>query len=110
MTGVTTQHSEHPSVGEDGKPATSAERILSTALDLFAVRGYDATAVRAGSNTMNGHFTLDGFRAARDWFEADVGVSYMLSDQAALSLSYRARLQDDTQDLGSVNFGLRMAF
>jgi AcrR family transcriptional regulator len=26
--------------------ATSAERILSTALDLFAVRGYDATAVR----------------------------------------------------------------
>jgi AcrR family transcriptional regulator len=30
----------------DVKPATSAERILSTALDLFAVRGYDATAVR----------------------------------------------------------------
>src|SRR3954468_11084593 len=28
------------------KPATSAERILSTALDLFAVKGYDATAVR----------------------------------------------------------------
>ena len=26
--------------------ATSAERILSTALDLFAVKGYDATAVR----------------------------------------------------------------
>ena len=26
--------------------STSAERILSTALDLFAVRGYDATAVR----------------------------------------------------------------
>ena len=30
----------------DVQPATSAERILSTALDLFAVRGYDATAVR----------------------------------------------------------------
>src|SRR5712691_7836075 len=28
------------------KPATSADRILSTALDLFAVKGYDATAVR----------------------------------------------------------------
>src|SRR4051812_24387581 len=28
------------------KQATSAERILSTALDLFAVKGYDATAVR----------------------------------------------------------------
>ncbi len=32
--------------GVDVKPATSAERILSTALDLFAVRGYDATSVR----------------------------------------------------------------
>ena len=42
----TLQHPEDPSVAEDGKPATSAERILSTALDLFAVRGYDATAVR----------------------------------------------------------------
>jgi AcrR family transcriptional regulator len=30
----------------DVKPPTSAERILSTALDLFAVKGYDATAVR----------------------------------------------------------------
>jgi AcrR family transcriptional regulator len=32
--------------GSNVKPATSAERILSTALDLFAVKGYDATAVR----------------------------------------------------------------
>jgi AcrR family transcriptional regulator len=30
----------------DIQPATSAERILSTALDLFAVKGYDATSVR----------------------------------------------------------------
>ena len=30
----------------DAQTATSAERILSTALDLFAVRGYDATSVR----------------------------------------------------------------
>jgi len=30
----------------DAPPRTSAERILSTALDLFAVKGYDATAVR----------------------------------------------------------------
>jgi len=30
----------------DVQLSTSAERILSTALDLFAVRGYDATAVR----------------------------------------------------------------
>jgi AcrR family transcriptional regulator len=30
----------------DIQQATSAERILSTALDLFAVKGYDATSVR----------------------------------------------------------------
>ena len=30
----------------DAQQATSAERILSTALDLFAIKGYDATAVR----------------------------------------------------------------
>src|SRR5688500_14794894 len=30
----------------DSPQATSAERILSTALDLFAIKGYDATAVR----------------------------------------------------------------
>lgn len=30
----------------DVQQATSAERILSTALDLFAMKGYDATAVR----------------------------------------------------------------
>ena len=29
-----------------GIQATSAERILSTALDLFAIKGYDATSVR----------------------------------------------------------------
>ena len=69
----------------------------------------DATAVQAGSNTMNGHFTLDGFQPARDWFEADVGVGYALNDKSALSLSYRARL-GDTQDLDSLNFGVRMQF
>ena len=57
MTSVFTgRYNAYPHDGED-KPrpmtkaldvqqATSAERILSTALDLFAVKGYDATAVR----------------------------------------------------------------
>ncbi len=43
-----------PEMGQPGNPtqttnvthSTSAERILSTALDLFAAKGYDATAVR----------------------------------------------------------------
>ena len=36
----------NPAKREDAKPAKSAERILSAALDLFAVKGYDATSVR----------------------------------------------------------------
>lgn len=40
------QTTRNPADGPDVKQATSAERILSTALDLFAVKGYDATAVR----------------------------------------------------------------
>ncbi len=38
--------SSHTTDVPDVHLATSAERILSTALDLFAVKGYDATAVR----------------------------------------------------------------
>lgn len=71
---------------------------------------HDAIAVRAGSNTMNGHFTLAGFQPARDWFEADVGVDYALSDKATLSFGYRARLGDNSQDLDSVDFGVRWTF
>jgi len=36
----------NPITIDDVKPPTSAERILTTALDLFAVKGYDGTAVR----------------------------------------------------------------
>ena len=70
----------------------------------------DVTAVQAGSNTMNGHFTLDGFQPASDWVEADVGVNYELNEKTALSFSYRAHLSDDTQDVNSVNLGMRMEF
>ena len=38
--------SRNTTAAPDIQQATSAERILSTALDLFAVKGYDATAVR----------------------------------------------------------------
>ena len=68
------------------------------------------TAVQAGSNTMYGHFTLDGFQAPKDWVEADIGVNYELNEKTAVSFSYRARLSDNTQDVNSVNLGVRMEF
>ena len=77
----------------------------------FAKEGQErATAVQAGSNTMNGHFTLAGFQPAEDWVEADVGVNYEFNEKTALSFSYRARLSDDTQDVNSINLGVRMEF
>jgi outer membrane lipase/esterase len=69
-----------------------------------------ATAVQAGSNTLNGHFTLDGFQAPSDWTEADVGVNYTLDEGTSLSLTYRGRFSDDTQDVNSINFGARWEF
>ena len=68
------------------------------------------TRVQAGSNTMNGHFTLDGFPGAQDWIEAELGLDYAVNDSTDVSLSYRARLSDDTQDLKSFNLGFRKAF
>ena len=68
------------------------------------------TRVQAGSNTMNGHFTLDGFPGAEDWIEAELGVEYAFSDDTNVSLSYRARLSDDTQDLKAFNLGFRKEF
>ena len=68
------------------------------------------TRVQAGSNTMNGHFTLDGFPGAEDWIEAELGMDYAVSDDMDVSLSYRARLSDDTQDLKSFNLGFRKEF
>ena len=69
-----------------------------------------AVQVQAGSNTMNGHFTLDGYPGADKWYEADLGVGYEVADDTRVSLSYRARMSDDTQDLNSVNLGFEMKF
>jgi outer membrane lipase/esterase len=77
----------------------------------FAKEGQDhVTSVQAGSNTMNGHFTLDGFQAASDWLEADLGFRYALNDATSVSFAYRARLSDETQDVNTVNLGFRKEF
>jgi len=70
----------------------------------------DAVPVQAGSNSMNGHFTFDGFLPAQDWIEADLGVDFALNDKTNLSFAYRARLSDDTQDQDAISFGARWEF
>ena len=68
------------------------------------------TRVQAGSNTLNGHFTLDGFPGADNWLEAELGLAYAFNDSTDVSLAYRARLSDDTQDLKSFSLGFRKQF
>ena len=67
-------------------------------------------SVQAGSNTMNGHFTLDGYPGADSWYEADLGLGYGINDDTSVSVSYRGRFSDDTQDLSSFNVGFEMKF
>jgi outer membrane lipase/esterase len=77
----------------------------------WASEGEDAVAaVQAGSNTMNGHFTLNGFIPAEDWMEADVGIDWALNDHTTLGAAYRGRFSDDTQDINSINLNVRWEF
>jgi outer membrane lipase/esterase len=70
----------------------------------------DVTRVQAGSNTLNGHFTLDGFQPSQDWWEAALGVDWAMNDKTSFSLSYEAHLSDDAQENKSINLGFRMEF
>ena len=70
----------------------------------------DVTAVQAGSNTLNGHFTLDGFIPSDSWTEAAIGFDYAINDSTSVSASYRARFSDSVQDVKSLNLGVRWEF
>ncbi len=69
-----------------------------------------ATRVQAGSNTMNGQFTLSGYAPAADWVKAELGLSMEISKQARAFIGYSGHLNDDSQDRNSVNFGVVMRF
>ncbi|MEO8161134.1 MAG: autotransporter domain-containing protein [Arenimonas sp.] len=73
-------------------------------------RDHDGTSVQAGSNTMNGHFTFDGYIPSERWFEADLGLEYSLNESTELSFAWRGNLNDEGQDINSVSFGARWEF
>jgi outer membrane lipase/esterase len=70
----------------------------------------DPTSVTAGSNTMNGHFTMLGFTPSEDWVEAELGLGWALSDDTSVGVSYRARLNDDYQDYDALAIDFRKEF
>lgn len=70
----------------------------------------DVTYVQAGSNSMNGHFTMAGFTPSQNWVEADIGVNIEVNDKTQAFFGYRGHLSDDTQSRNSLNLGVRMTF
>lgn len=70
----------------------------------------DVTQVQAGSNSMNGHFTMNGFAPSDHWAEADVGVSYAANDSTDLVFNYHGRFSDDTQSRDALTFEVRKRF
>ena len=70
----------------------------------------DPVSVTAGSNTMAGRFTAEGFKPPRHWISADVGVSASLGGQASAVLGYSGRSGDASRGDHLVSAGLRIAF
>ena len=70
----------------------------------------DPVSVTAGSNTMAGQFTAEGFKPPRHWLSADVGVSASLGGQASAVLGYSGRSGDASRGDHLVSAGLRIAF
>jgi outer membrane lipase/esterase len=70
----------------------------------------DATFVTAGSTSMNGQFTLEGFAPSDNWIEADLGIRFDFSDTFGGYVGYHGRLSDDNQDNNSYNLGVDVKF
>ena len=70
----------------------------------------DPVSVTAGSNTMNGRFTAEGFVPPEDWLSVDLGVSMNLGGQASAVLGYSGRTGDGSRSDHLVNVGLRVVF
>jgi len=70
----------------------------------------NATVVNAGSNSMNGRFNGIGFTPSDEWYSADVGLGFDLTDSISGHLSYSGRINDDVTDRDSLNLGLNVRF
>lgn len=71
----------------------------------------DQVFVGAGSNTLNGHFTLAGYTPSDDSFiDWNVGAAMSFGEGFDAFLSYHARSGSDQQDNSTVNLGIRKTF
>ncbi|MGH8028431.1 MAG: autotransporter domain-containing protein [Arenimonas sp.] len=70
----------------------------------------DQVFVRAGLVTLNGHFVMPGWQPSDNWWTAEVGVAFEISDSLVAHVAYSGLFADDTQDRNTLNIGVRKDF
>ena len=70
----------------------------------------DPVRVTAGSNTMAGRFTAEGFVPPQHWLSLDLGIAATLGGQASAVIGYSGRTGDGSRSDHLVNVGLRVVF
>ena len=66
----------------------------------------DQIMVRAGLNTMNGNFVMPGYTPSDNWWTAEVGLGFEISDRSSMFVSYSGLFADDIQDNQSIDIGI----
>lgn len=66
--------------------------------------------VNAGSNSMQGRFTMPGFTPSQDWVSADLGLNWNVGENMTAFAAYSGRFNDDQQERHSGSLGLRITF
>jgi outer membrane lipase/esterase len=70
----------------------------------------DQVAVRAGVVSMPGHFVMPGFLPSDNWWTAELGVAFQISDTLTAHAGYSGLFGDDLQDRNTLNIGVRKDF
>jgi outer membrane lipase/esterase len=68
----------------------------------------DQVMVRAGLNSMNGHFVMPGYQPSDNWWTAEVGLGFNISDRTKMFVSYSGLFADDTRDYHALDVGFSM--
>ena len=70
----------------------------------------DGQRVQAGSNSMSGHFTMDGYIPEEHWYEGDVGLEWAFNEDTLLNFGWRGHFNGDGEDYNSLFLGARWEF
>jgi outer membrane lipase/esterase len=70
----------------------------------------DQVFVRAGLVTMNGNFVMPAYQPSDNWWTAELGVAFEVSDTLSAHVAYNGLFADDAQDRDTLILGVRKDF